>query len=323
MPLPVWLDITLQCAVALIIILILYIFTLYTLNIDSLVITETEVRPREVTTLIDGFAGPSFLYDLNFNTVNPFVENFKKMPRSTNQAGGASFTYQFWIKVEDASDDKFKDLVLFLKGDKRPVNVTYYSKDLSTSTTYTQKFKLPPDAYIACPSIAFGNSYKELKIRFNTNNDVFNEVLINMNAEGEPSSRKNLLSLLPLTWTLFTFVFQDNYSLVDNAENGIKIAFYINEVPYWVESASSIPSFRNDFFKQNDGDIYFVPNIQKATEFMKVGNFKYYNYAVQPHEIKKEFMKGPPTYQATRFDQGNTIKPAFLSALNKMDVLNY
>jgi hypothetical protein len=325
MELPVWLNISLQIIVALVIILILYIATLYVLNIDSIVQnTGLDIKPKEVTTIVDGYAGPSFLYGLEFNTLNPFVDNFKRIARSANQYGGATFTYQFWIKVEEANDALFKNLVLFIKGDKAKYNLAYYNK---AGTGNDGKFKLAskmePDSYIACPSISFGDSYRQIKVRFNTNNEPYNEIFINMNTDTEPSARKNLLSLLPLNWTLLTFVFEDNYSIVENAENGIKFSMYINDIPYWIESASSTPVFRNDFIKQNDGNITLLPNLQQSSEFMKLGNIRYYNYAVEASDVKATYLKGPPAYAAVLNDEKNNIKPSYISALNKIDVYNY
>lgn len=324
MPLPPWLDISLQVVGAFIVILILYVVTLFTLRIDSLVKKDDmKIRPRDQTMIIEGFAGPSFLYDTEFNTVNPFTDNFRKIPRSVNHSGGASFTYQFWIKVEEPNDELFKDLTILLKGDKTKYNLAYYDKG-QAANTYDLRLRLPPDAYIACPSISFGSSYRQLKIRFNSNNDVMNEVLINMDIDAEPSSRKNLLSLLPLNWTLLTFVFEDNFSLMENADNGIRFSFYINDTPYWIESASSTKTFKNDFLKQNDGNLYLFPSIPTAAEFVKIGNIKYYNYAVTQDDIRATFLGGPPTYAAVKSaDKKNSYKPAYISALNKVDIYNY
>lgn len=347
MAFPMWLNITLQIVVALVIILILYIITLYALNIDAIVATsasKTEVRPNEITTIVDGFAGPAFLANSEFNTVNHLVDKFKKIPRSVNQTGGVSLTYQFWIKVEDPNDALFQNRCILLKGDKKKYNLTYYT---STGTdTWGMKRQMPPDHYVVCPAIYFGNSYRQLKVRFNTNNDPFNEILIDMNKDSEPSSRKNLLSLLPVNWTLLTFVFEDNYSPIEEAANGLKFTFYVNDVPYWIESSSSAaagskmdfyscksrtfgacqptstPIFKNDFLKQNDGNLYLFPDLDNTQEFCKLGNIKYYNYALNDVQVKDVFLKGPPKHAAVKSGD-DTMKPAYLSTLNKVDMYNY
>lgn len=327
MPLPIWLDISIQIVLAIVIILVFYIFTLYVLNIDSIVQrTGLDLKPKEMTTLVDGYGTPAFLFDMSYNTLNPFVDNFKRISRSANQLGGASFTYQFWLKVEDANDALFRNLVIFTKGDKKKYNLAYYRSTDTGSNNYSIVSQLPPDSYVACPKISFGDSYRQLKIFFNTNNDPYCEITLNMDANGEPSSRKNLLSLLPLNWTLFTFVFEDNYSLIESAENGIKFTLYVNDMQYWNETASGSNGdiLRNNFIKQNDGDIYFLPNMQaQSSEFMKLGNFRYYNYPVNASDVKNTYLRGPPLHPAVRNDDKSNVKPSYISALNKIDALNY
>lgn len=337
MAMPMWMNIALQVVGAALVIIILYVVTLVVLNIDSIVTLNTgmEIKQRESTVISDGFAGPSFFYGVEYNTINPMVENYMKISKSANSQGGISFTYQMWIKVEDANDAYFKNLVILHKGDTEKYKVAYYkaaptaqSTTQSQSTpqasqTYKLHSQLPASSYIACPQIGFGKSYRDLVVKFNSNNNIVNEININMNADAEPSSRKNLMSLLPINWCLLTFVFEDHYSLVESAENGIKFTFYINEMPYWSESPSSQPSFRNDYLKQNDGNLYMLPNLNVSSEFMKLGNIKYYNYALQQNEIRDTFLAGPPRYAAVRNEGEKSASVPMLSALNKLDVLNY
>lgn len=318
-----WQFAILQVVVALVVLLILYIITLAVLNIDALVSTTTlQVKQREVTTLVDGYAGPSFLQEVNFNTVNPFVENYRRINRSMNLGGGAQFTYQLWLKVENTDPNLYKDLILFHKGDKKKFQVGYYAPSAPAAASYNLKVQLPADMWVACPQVRFGNSFSDIRVRFNTNNDVYNEIAMTMDSDGEPSSRKNLLSTLPVNWTLLTFVFEDNFSLYSNAENGVKFTFYVNDVPYWSESASSFPGFRNAALKQNDGNFYMLPNANAMSEFLKVGNMKYYNYALTQSDVQNVFVKGPPTHEAKATDSPATM-PSYITSLNKIDVNNF
>ena len=346
MEVPLWLNITLQIIAALIIILILYIVTLYALNIDTIVSdpNNTSIKPKETTLIIDGYSGPAFFASDEYNTVNHLVSNYKKISKSVNQSGGVSLTYQFWLKVDEPNDEYFNNLIILLKGDKRAFNLAYYMKD---GDSYSLKRKMPADAYIACPAIMFGDSYRQLKVRFNSNNDPYNEIVIDMNKDNDVSSRKNLLSLLPMTWALLTFVFEDNYSSLDNSANGIKFTFYVNDTPYWVESSSSstldtkinyydckekdkfsacrptsTPIFKNDFLKQNDGNLYLFPNLSEPKEFMKIGNMRYFNYAISADEVKTTYMRGPPKHSATK-KKDDSSTPSYISALNKIDMYNY
>lgn len=320
------LQIALQVLAAMIIVIILYAVTLSVLNIDSLVVIATaEAKQREMVSLLDGFATPSYLNSINYNTINPYVENYRRIARSMNLGGGAQFTYSMWVKVENANDNLFKDLIILHKGDNKKYQVAYYAPETqeANNASYVRKVTLPADNWIACPQIRFGESYRDIRVRFNTQNEIYNEIQVKMKPDAEPTSKKNLLSLMPLNWTLLTFVFQDNFSMRENAENGIKFTMYVNDVPYWTESASTYPNFRNDALKQNDGNLFFFPKpVAAGSDFVKIGNVKYYNYAVSSEEVTKEYNAGPPAYEAKPTETG-TNRPAHISAYNKIDIYNF
>lgn len=321
MALPVWLDISLQIIVALTLLFIVYLITLSVLNVDAIVNKPSNVvKEKEITLVVDGYAGPSTLKNYAFNTVNPYVDNFKRIARSVNRIGGASFTYQFWLRVDEPDDTLFNKRIIFVKGDTRQYKVGYYNKVGDTS--FTMKNRLGSDYHINCPMISFGSSYREIVVSFNTTNDIRTQIRINMNSTDDPSSRKNLLSMLPMRWMLMTFIFEDNVSLTNSFENGIKFSFYANDIPYWSETASSSAALYQNMIKQNDGDLFFVPDFGNTSDFFKIGNFRYYNYAVSSNDITSTFNVGPPTYSASANGRKDTGK-SILTAVNKLDIYNY
>lgn len=323
MEIPLWLDITLQVVVSLLLLFIVYMITLSVLNIDAIVSTsQPNVSEQETSVILDGYAGPSLLKGLKYNTVNPYTDNFKRMPRSVNRNGGASFTYQFWIRIENANDGLFQDSVIFYRGDPRVFRVGYYDEPSSGATTYKLRTQLAPDYHVCCPKVAFGSSYKEFVITFNTNNDIYTTIRVNMTPSDDPASRKNLLSMMPMRWMLMTFVFEDNFSFSEDYENGIKFVMYVNDIPYWTETASSSPVLRHNMLKQNDGDLIFVPGMGEVSEFFKIANFKYYNYAVTPESVVKTYEMGPPNYPAAGSMKMDRT-PGVISAVNKLDIYNY
>lgn len=315
-----WTSITLQVLAALVVIIILYIVTLIIMNIDSLVVgISTTAKPREKSLIIDGYGNVSALYAKDFNTVNPFAVNFIKVPRSVNTYGGAQFTYQFWIKINEANDDLFKDLPIFIKGDNKLYNINLYPHNTPAGTVIK---KLPADNYVRCPLIKFGTSWRHLVVQFNTSNSPFTQLDIKMNPDGTPGNRRNLLSLLPINWYLMTFVFEDNFSAMDSSENGIKFSFYLNDTPYQINTASTEAALKNNYLKQNDGNLYLFPRSNSVNgDYMNVGNLTYYNYATTIDEIRKTFLSGPPTYLA-KFNSSMNYKPAHITAFNKLDIYN-
>ena len=314
---------TAQIIFGLVVVLLIYIITLVVLNIDNVVESRSiTVAPKEKTLIIDGYANSSYLAKRSYNTVNPFVEDFRKLGRSINTHGGAQFTYQFWIKMEDLTVSNYQNQVLILKGDNQKYKIGIYDNKHDPKK-YTKVDEKGADYYIKSPLIKFGSSHKEIIVEFNTNRDINYRTRVSMKSDTEdPIGKRNVLSLLPLNWYLFTFVFEDNFSLVDTAENGIKFSFYINDFPYHVVNASSDPKLHNNFLRQNEGNLHILPDMAGINDFIKMGNLMYYNYALSQSEISGIYSKGQPKHSAT-FKEGKEPKPAYISAYNKMDIYNY
>lgn len=308
-----------QVIFGLCIVILLYVITLVLLNIDALVASRNvKVVPRESTTIVDGWIGAGRLANVSYNTINPFTEDYMKIGKSINTHGGAQFTYQFWIRMEDVGYDALKNQIILMKGSNKKYKLGYYNPQ--TLGLIEQPFS--NEYLIKCPLIKFGDNHKELVVEFNTNKDISYSSKIQMKTDADPSSKRNALSLLPLGWYLFTFVFEDTFSALETTEIGSKFTFYLNDFPYHIVSASSDARLRNNFIKQNEGGLHILPDMKNPNDFIKLANIKYYNYAITPKEISKLFEKGPPKHAAN--DVKNTIpKPAYLSAYNKMDIYNF
>jgi len=212
------------------------------------------------------------------------------------------------MKINEIDD--VPELILMHKGDENLYNVGYYTKTSSGSEQFTRQTLIGPDRFIACPQIRFGKDYKTLKVRFNTTNDIFNEITIDL------SDKKKMINIQPGTWYLYTFMFEDNYSPLEQADNGIRFTFYLNDVLYWSESASSFPAFRNDTLKQNDGNLYFFLNNKSSRTFLEMGNIGYYNYALVSDEVRELYKKGPPTKMNDVDTVEASQKPRFLNQYN-------
>lgn len=307
-----------QVLLALVILVILYIITLVVLNIDAIVINQSNVvKPKETTVIIDGYAPVSYLSNRVFNTFNSHADNFKKIGRSVNSMGGSQFTYQFWIKIDDPNDSYFKDLIVLLKGDNKKYKIAFYDKDTNKKTE-----EKGPDTYLACPMIKFVDSYRHMRVSFNTINSPLTYVDINMNPEDTIIGRRNALSLLPLSWYLLTFIIEDNVSPQSYAENGINFRFWINDFPYQDTTPSSNGMLRNNTLKQNDGSLYLFPSSTDQGSFLKLGDVKYFNYSLTDDEIRSAYKNGPPTKTAADL-KNNVSEPPYLTEFNKIDVYNY
>ena len=314
------LNTVIQVIFGIVVVAILYVITLIVLNVDNIVAQKSVVvRPREMTSIIDGWANSSYLAKMSFNTINSFSDNFRKIGKSINTSGGTQFTYQFWMRIENTDNEAFRNQVILLKGDNRKYKTALYeigeTNPLLTSDTSS-------DYMIKCPLIKFGNSYRELEVQINTNKNINYKIPIRSTSSADASVRQNVLSLLPLNWFLFTFVFEDNYSTLDSAENGIKFNFYLNDFPSHPVNASSDITLRKNFLKQNEGGLHILPTMNNSNDFIKLANIRYYNYALSHKEVAGVFARGPPSHSAVLVSKNKT-KPAYLSAYNKMDIYNY
>lgn len=308
----------LQIVLAFVIIVILYIVTLVVLNIDTIVVKDSsKVKPQETTDIMRGYAPISYVGNKAYNTYNSYADNYRKIPRSLNTMGGAQFTYQFWIKIDDANDNLFKDLVVLLKGDDRKYKIGLYDANTRTRTEV-----LPDDYAIACPLIKFVDSYKHLRVQLNTAKNPITNIDINMNPTSGSFARRNALSLLPLNWYLLTFTFEDNFSVMSSTENGINFRFWLNDFPYQENTASDTPILRYNTIKQNDGDLFLFPSPPENGNFLRVGNIRYYSWALNDDEIRAVYQAGPPTKSAIE-TADDVNKPPYLTAYNKIDIYNY
>jgi hypothetical protein len=232
------------------------------------------------------------------------------------------------MKINDTAYSNFENLTVLLKGDTRKYQMGLYNPKDGKKIPYDPTIynsQSESQYLIKCPSICFGKSYKELVIELNTNKDPNVRMEVTLDGSGDnPGSKRNLLSLLPSSWYLITYVIEDNYSSLLSGENGIKIILYVNDFPYMTMSAATHPKLRNNTLKQNDGNLYLFPDNKSPSNFMKISNLRYYNSAQTAEQISDVFSKGPASYPAklhTNHDISNA--PAFLSSFNKMDVYNY
>lgn len=287
----------LQILVAFLILLVLYFMTLFILQIDALVVYPTFiVKQREETTIFDKKLNSAELAKMNFNTIFPFKKNYKKITQSVGGMSGRQFTYQYWMKVNSTVQSDFQNLVILLKGDTNKFGASYYDINKLTKINFlTEK----PDYMIKAPLIRFTDGYRNLQVELNTTNHPNVKIPINLDGIDEDSKRKNLLSLLPTDWFMFTFVFEENYSVQDGTENGIRFTFYINDLPIQTTTGSTHPMLHNNALVMNDGELTVLPNFVENKNILSLANLKYYNYAKTEIDVRGDFNKSAKAFGGT------------------------
>ena len=283
----------LQLLMAFIVLLILYITTLVIMRIDSLVTEPSfKVKQREEAIVVDKQTTASSIAKTKFNTIFPFNKDFLKIPNSVNGTTGAQFTYQFWMKVNNTNERSFENLVILLKGDNRKYGANFYDPSSKPLPKLIPYLKQEPDYFIKCPLIKFTDSYKNLQVELNTTKYPNVKIPINLNGIDPLQNRKNLLTLLPLEWFLFTFVFEENYSIKDGIENGIRFTFYLNDIPVVLASGSTDIMLFDNSLKLNEGDLYLFPNYSSDDNLLTLAGLKYFNYAKTDNDVKSDFGRG-------------------------------
>jgi hypothetical protein len=284
----------LQLLLAFIVLLILYITTLVVMRIDSLVIEPSyKVKQREEAVIVDKQTTSASLSKTKFNTIFPFKNDFLKIPSSANGTTGTQFTYQFWMKVNNTNERVFEDLVILLKGDIKKYGANFYDPQTLKLIPY---LKQNPDYFIKSPLIKFTDSYRNMVVEFNTAKHPNVRIPISLDGLDPEQNRKNLLTLLPLEWFLFTFVFEENYSVRDGIENGIRFTFYLNNIPVIIATGSTDIMLMDNSLRLNDGDLYLFPNYQSDDNLLTVAGMKYYNYAKTDSDVKTDFSRGMKSF---------------------------
>lgn len=306
---PQWASALIQVVVGVIIIVIVYYISLYAMRQDSLLASkahEAVTNAKQETLVLDGYIDAPQIARKSFSTVNPVDPSFVPMPRSYNRMGGAQFSYAFWLYLGDTHASNVAGKDIFLRGDARK----YYVKKTEEDGT---PLYVKEDYAVKCPRLRFGDSFKDLVLEFNTQDDIHHAVnLTSVEHATDTTLRHNLLDLIPKKWVYITLAFEDNVPISD-FENGVVVRLFVNDVLYFTHRVHSA-------LRQNNGDLYIFPNGQDVHD-CRIGNFKYFNYAVGFQEVKAAYARGRPQYQA-RFVGDTAGVPLYISEYNKLDLYN-
>jgi hypothetical protein len=303
-------NIIFQVIGGVIISLIIYWLSLFALNRDKLVITNKYSDLHKPTSfpIVNGYIDCVSGTNMVYNTFNNQSTNYINIPRSINRKGGAQFSYSFWLYLEDISPENIRNKIILCRGDVTEYPYRILEKS-SNKIIETGKSNI-----VKCPQIMFGSNYKELIVEFNTV-DKFNEkmVIVNNVSDTDSTIRRNLLSLTPNYWVLYTFVFEDNIQIND-FENGISVRFYVNDTLYQIHKVRST-------LKQNNGDITVLPDATKTgIKSGRICDVYYHNYALDDVKIKDIYTKGPTKSVYSR--NNDFGKPLYLAASNRIDQTN-
>lgn len=255
------------------------------------------------------------------DTYDSSNELYVELPRSTNQLGGAQFSYSFWLRRGLGTEETLKNKIIFYRGSEVSNDAKNLSKgyiydrgsgDISgTPPTYTGDInnhnhpntttRFQPEEsenlsgddlrkerlknrVIKCPLIRFGESKNSLRIEFNSLRNP--HLFVDLDADVFQmikSSKKNP------HYNLITFAIQDNFDF-GGIEKGIKVDVFIDD------ALVKTQSFENNALRINEGPIVLFASNRDIDDARIIDadivDLTYYNYALQTAEIEKIYNNG-------------------------------
>jgi len=318
-----------QVVISLIILLLMgYVaYNIYLIELHTMFKGNGDIR-KEID-IIKGVLDYKESQEHKFNTVNKSHARFIDITPSTNQQGGAEYSYNFWLfidkeKIRDSNPFK-QDIVLLFKGEKD----TYYNNEANFNCSST----LPPSNTIRGlniitknPLIRINHDGSKLAIDYNNilSPDSYQHRSTNKDCDSRSGDwnekNSNLLGVYDINfdskWYMVTVVMKeisDNNNILSNNRAECKI--YINGYEVFnnkvdtryggvIYSATSknnnSPFYVNPDFttstNTNKGGSYDNPFFQtssfKTSDTLKIGDVKYFNYAINNDVIAGLLHKG-------------------------------
>jgi hypothetical protein len=300
-----YLAAALQIAVGIVIVIVIFYLSLYILQQDNLVQNKQSgvKSPNFDFKIINGYIDSNFIAKKRYSTRNPMDNTFVPIPRAYNRMGGAQFSYSFWLFVGDSHQSAVQGKAILLKGS--PEEYRYAKTTKSGDSIDTEM------SQIKCPKIRFGESFKDIVIEFNTQDDITHVVnLTSTEHATDTTLRHNLLDLMQNKWVFMAITMEDNIPIND-FENGIVVRFYLNDILYYTHRVAST-------LRQNNGDLYLFPDGDVRS--CRIADLKYYNYALGFQNVKGSYTGGPAKFRA---DADETIgHPLHITEYNKIDLYN-
>jgi hypothetical protein len=295
------LSVVIQVVIVLIIIISLNLIAVAIMTKEKIIEDPSE---KTVVPIFRGWIDTNGFTNKKFNTHNRFAKNYRSLPRSVNFDGGAQYSYSFWMKLNNVSSENVSRKILFMQGDpeKYHVNVKENGK------SYGYKHWV-----VKNPMIGFGDGIEEIEVEFNTTEDLNAKSVIKRKKSDDETLRRNVLSLIPSKWALFTFVFKDNQPMAD-FENGVLFEFYINDVQHHRE-------FFKGGLRLNNGNIVILPTGSIKDGF--ISDLTYYNYALTDYDVMKVYNKGFTNERFNEMDNDADFnEPLYLTKYNKLEIHN-
>lgn len=264
---------------------------------------SVQITTPIVKGIIDFNTSGTYKYN-TLDSSNPLDTTYRNLGNATNQAGGAEFTYNFWLYI-----DSSKNARIFNKEDATPEKSDgVYKTDFGLSTdqfilfmrgiptayTYTNLCNGPKqDVKVKCPLVKLENAGDVLTVEFNTSanpdavventRDTCNDTSTDWNYMNSfKIGVKNLKATYPKQWFMVTIMIMDTYpSDPLPIRNKARCQIYINgavQLDTYVDGKIKPNNTKQSILLQNQGNLYIGPSI----EFTRPGLVPESRRTIQP-----------------------------------------
>ncbi len=213
-----------------------------------------------------------------YNTKNKAHETYRDISPSMNQEGGAEYSYNFWLyvdqsRIQNLENDNKKDILLFLKGEK----IFYYNNEYNYNCSFqTQTGKKNPVLITKNPLVRLSHDGKNLAVDYNNilspesyqNNSKYRrcEDVSNNNTWWERN--RNMIGIYDIEfsnkWFMVSIVMKevaDNNNIL--TKNRAICRIYINGLLVFENKLETIYGSNQDIysatFKNNNSPLYVNP----------------------------------------------------------------
>lgn len=336
-------DPLIQVIISLVILLLMgYIgYNIYLIELQSMFQGESDIR-KEVNVL-------SGIYDFSnsevkYNTSDPTQLSYKNIKPSINQEGGAEYSYNFWLNVDQEAinpSSSDKDIILFLKGEK---NIYYNKRNYNCAN---QHYPNNPIILTKNPLVRLSSDGKRIAVEYN---NIYNSESYQHGSKYKDCSyinqpevwnnrNKNVLGIYDIEfnnkWFMVTIVMKEvsdsnNIMSLNRAScklymNGIKLLDKKVETKYGNNRYSAT-------FKNNASHFYINPKIGEdiirsgnpynqvsTVNALRIADVKYYNYAINGEMITSLYNKGFNTEIAVTTTIDNKLSKYNLVSVDEME----
>jgi hypothetical protein len=336
-----------QVIISLIILLLMgYIgYNIYLIELQNMFQGENDIR-KEVSILSGTYDFSNS--EVRYSTQNKSQLNYKNIKPSINQEGGAEYSYNFWLFIDQeklqtsSSGVENKDYILFLKGEKN-----LYASDKFNYNCANVDKAYNPVIITKNPLVRLSGDGKKIAVEYNNiyTADSFQQSASykscnEINSKNWNERNKKMLGIYDIEfnnkWFMVTIVMKE----VADSNNVLSInkascKMYINGVKLLDKKVETkyMNNIYSATFKNNSSPFYINPNIDTSfidaakTPFgkptkenqIKIADIKYYNYAINEDIIASLSNKGFNTEIAVTATNDNKLAKYSMVSVEDME----